>query len=181
MHKESGFAIIDVHGVGYKVFSSAETLSRVATKKNVSVTLWTHLAVRDDALDLYGFCEKEELEFFELLLSVSGIGPKSAITILNVASVRSIKSAIASGDATHLTKTTGIGTKKAEKIILELRDKLDVLDSDIGEQKEITDASEALQALGYSRREAQDALRKVPRLITSTEAKIKEALKLLGR
>lgn len=181
VHKESGLAIIDVHGVGYKIFASAETIESIAKKKDAPVTLWTYLAVRENALDLYGFLDKESLEFFELLLSVSGIGPRSALAILNIAPVRTLRSAIASGDASHLTKTTGIGTKKAEKIILELRDKIDVSDSEVGAHKEASDAIEALQALGYSRREAQDALKKVPQVFSSTEAKIKEALKLLGK
>lgn len=173
------FVVIGVGGVGFKVSTTREALEQL--RPNATVTLFTYLAVREDALELYGFLDKDSRDFFELLLTVSGIGPKSALAILNVAAVKILKSAIASGDASHLTKTTGIGTKKAEKIVLELRDKLDVLESEIGGHKEAADAIDALQALGYSRREAQDALKKVPHTTSSTEAKIKEALKTLGK
>ncbi|OHA17981.1 MAG: Holliday junction DNA helicase RuvA [Candidatus Taylorbacteria bacterium RIFCSPHIGHO2_01_FULL_46_22b] len=177
---ENGEAVIDVNGVGYIVRTTRETLQEISKNKQTPVTLWTYHVVREDSSDLYGFPDRETLRFFEALLSVSGIGPKSAINILNVAPVKSIQSAIVSGDPTHLTKTTGIGTKKAEKIILELRDKLDVLEGELDAHRETNDVIDALQALGYSRKEAQDALKKVPST-GSAEIRIKEALKLLGK
>lgn len=181
IHRGKGELVVEASGVGFLIYVKQATLDEIAKSKETSVALWTHHAVRENSAELYGFLHRETLEFFELLIQVSGIGPKSALAILNVAPVPALKSAIASGDATHLTKTTGIGTKKAEKIILELRDKVDSLDSEPAGHNEISDAIDALQALGYTRREAQDALRKVPHAITSTEAKIKEALKLLGK
>lgn len=179
-HVDEGYAVIDVHGIGYKVFCTRETLGALG-KVGGETLIWTYLSVRENALDLYGFSDRETLSFFTLLLSVSGIGPKSALAILSVASVRALKSAIASGDPDYFKKTTGIGTKKAEKIILELRDKLDIAEGELGEHRESADAVDALEALGYSRREAESALKKLPKDITSAEAKIKEALKYLGR
>lgn len=179
--REGTYAIIDVGGIGYKVFASKETLVELGQKKDSPVSVWTYLAVREDALDLYGFIEKDSLRFFELLLSVSGIGPKSALAILNIAPVKTLESAIASGDPSHLTKTTGIGRKKAEKIILELKDKIEMLEGEIDAHREAEDVMEALQALGYSRRDAQEALKKIPKGTASTEVKIKEVLKLLGK
>ncbi len=177
--KNANMLTIIVGGVGFSVSVPRDTAE--AARLNAEIKLFTYLAVRENALELYGFPDNDTLVFFELLLTVSGIGPKSALAILNIAPVKTLRSAIASGDASHLTKTTGIGTKKAEKIILELKDKIDVLESELGGHRETADAIDALQALGYSRREAQDALKKVPHLTTSTEAKIKEALKILGK
>lgn len=180
-HRGKDYLIIDAGGVGYKVFATRETIAAVGKQSGGPASVWTHLAVREESLDLYGFPDEESLQAFELLLSVSGIGPKSALAILNVASLSVLRSAIASGDASHLTKTTGIGTKKAEKIVLELKDKFIVSDSDIGVHREAEDVVDALTGLGYSRREAQEVLKKIPEVFASTEAKIREALKILGK
>ncbi|MFA5841419.1 MAG: Holliday junction branch migration protein RuvA [Candidatus Paceibacterota bacterium] len=174
------YVILDVGGVGYKVYLSMENL-RLAGKKKDAIRLWTHLAVREDAMDLYGFIEKAELEFFELLIGISGIGPRSALGILNIAPVENIKKAVSSGDSSYLTKVSGIGRKTAEKIIIELRDKLGAwTDTGTPELQEEADAIEALQSLGYSQHEARSALKKVPREILGAGSRVKEALKLLG-
>ncbi len=174
------YAVLDVGGVGYKVYLSMETLRLVAKKKD-EVSLWTHLAVREDAMDLYGFVEKAELEFFELLIGISGIGPRSALGIMSIAPVENIKRAVSSGDSSYLTKVSGIGRKTAEKIILELRDKLGKwTDTGAPELREESDAIEALQSLGYSQGEAREALKKVAREISGTGKRVKEALKLLS-
>jgi Holliday junction DNA helicase RuvA len=174
------YAVLEVGGVGYKIYMSVENLRLVAKEKD-SVKIWTHLAVREDAMDLYGFTGKADLEFFELLIGVSGIGPRSALGILNIAPVENIKKAVSSGDSSYLTKVSGIGRKTAEKIIIELRDKLGAW-TEVGspELKEESDAMEALQSLGYSQHEARDALKKVPHNISGTGKRVKEALKLLG-
>lgn len=177
--KRNNCLIIEVGGVGYKIYTTREIAGAMPMDKNA--LLWTHLSVREDSQTLYGFKEKTDLEFFEMLLTVSGIGPKSALTILNIAPVSALRSAIASGDAGHLTKTTGVGLKKAEKIILELKDKFDLVEGELEAHKEISDATDALVALGYSRREASEALKKVPASKDKTEEKIKEALRLLGK
>src|SRR3989344_4807077 len=118
------YVIVDVSGVGYKLFTSLETLKTLPAKISEPIKLFTHLYVRETALELYGFASMAELEFFEQLIGISGIGPKSALGILSVAPLDSLKHAIASGETTYLTKISGIGKKIAEKIIVELRDKL---------------------------------------------------------
>ena len=143
--------------------------------------MWTHLAVRENALDLYGFIERSELEFFEMLITISGIGPKSALGILSVAPVDTLRRAISSGDTSYLTKVSGIGRKNAEKIVVELRDKLGAIDANAGGTlREEVDALSALEALGYSAREAREALKAVGNNAISTQEKLKAALKSLG-
>lgn len=181
IHLGERFAVLECNGVGYKVFASPDVL-RALQKNSGETSLWTHLAVRENALDLYGFVEKEELEFFELLISVSGIGPKTALGILSVTTIDNLRRAIASGETALLTKISGIGRKIADKIVLELRDRIDFLESerDSASVRGETDALEALKALGYSEREARETLKKVPRDIAGASDRIKQALKLLG-
>ncbi len=167
---------LDVSGVGYKIYTNTVGLE---SKKGSVTEFWTYLAVRENALDLYGFRSKEELDFFELLITVSGIGPKSAMSILSIATLPNLRHAIASGDTTHLTKVSGIGKKNAEKIVVELKDKLAGL---TGETSMITgdvDAIEALKALGFGEREAREALKKTTG--NTTEEKVRSALKNLNK
>lgn len=182
--KTDKFLIIETGGVGYRVNVSPDTLSRVALRavsgQNSAdeVSFWIHTHVREDILDLYGFLDREELEFFEMLINVSGIGPKGALSILGIASLETLKKAISTGDISYLTKISGIGKKTAEKIVIELRDKLGK-DTSSGSLQGELDALEALKSLGYSQNEARDALKKIsPDL--DTNAKIREALKNLG-
>lgn len=180
-YKGERFIIVEVNGVGYKLFVTPETL-KIASSDQLSVaTFWTYLAVRENALDLYGFLEKRELDFFELLLTVSGIGPKSAQAIISIAPPDILTKAVASGDSSYLTKVSGIGKKSAEKIIIELRDKIGTLETSGENLKGETDAIEALQSLGYTLREAREALQRVDPSITDTSAKVKTALKFLGK
>jgi len=177
--KKAGFAIISAGGVGYKVYGTRETLSSLKEKENAS--LWTFLAVREGALDLYGFKSEEGLLFFELLLTVPGIGPKSALAILDIADVETLRSAIVAGNAGYLTKVSGIGKKTAEKIVLELRDK--VGKSTVNSARALSGDEEALEAmrtLGYTHSEAREALRKVPAQVEGGSARLREALRLLG-
>ena len=174
-----GYAIISANGVGYKV--ALTRAGMVEIQLNEVAVLWTHLAVREDALDLYGFIEEEELRLFEMLISVSGIGPKSALAILDIASVETLKSAISAGKAEYLTNVSGIGKKTAQKIVLELRDKVGI--SPDGSDKSLHGDEEALQAmraLGYSVPEARDALRKVPNDVESGSERLRAALKIVG-
>ncbi|MFA5932079.1 MAG: Holliday junction branch migration protein RuvA [Candidatus Paceibacterota bacterium] len=179
--KTEKFIIVETGGVGYKINISPDTLSK--TKKvDDEIFLWIHTHVREDALDLYGFLDRGELEFFEMLINVSGIGPRSALAILGIASIETLRKAIGTGDTSYLTKISGIGRKTAEKIVIELRDK--VADKNINEKggnslKDELDALEALKSLGYSQNEARDALKKVSP-DTNTNTKIREALKILG-
>jgi len=179
--------ILDVGGVGYTIYVTADSLSRVAQASPESeekMQFWTHLYVRENSLDLFGFLTKAEVDFFNILIGVSGVGPKSALGILGVAPLDTLKQAIASGDASYLSKVSGIGRKTAEKISLELRDKLGAgLDRGAvsGMIKDEQDVIEALEALGYSFKESRDALLQVPKDVSGTENRIKESLKLLGK
>ena len=177
--KEEGFLVIETAGIGYKVFASTGTLSEIGNKKEIS--LWTHLVVRENIMDLYGFTQKEEKEFFELLIAISGIGPKSALAILSLAPVSVLRKAISSNDASYLTKVSGIGKKSAQKIILELSGKVgkSFKGDEVG-LKEEAETLEALQALGYTLGEAREALKKVPTDATGTSERIKATLKILG-
>jgi Holliday junction DNA helicase RuvA len=176
------YALIDVAGIGYKVFLTTGTLSDI-TKDHDNITLFTHLIVREDALDLYGFTTMQERDFFELLISVSGVGPKGALGILSVSSIDNLKKAIASSEVSYLTSVSGIGKKTAEKVVIELRDKLAIFKTDENgfTLRGDSDVIEALKTLGYTQNEARDALQQIPNTITDTNTKIKEALKLLGK
>jgi holliday junction DNA helicase RuvA len=174
------FITVGVGGVGFKIYTTTET--KEVSQSGEKISLFTHLVVREDALDLYGFLTEEELNFFEMIISISGIGPKTAINVLNVSSVSALKRAISTGDTTHLTKVSGIGKKIADKMVLELKDKVKISesDTDITLRDEI-DAVEALKALGYTQNDARRALSEVERKITKTGDRIKEALKILGK
>lgn len=182
VYNNERFIILDVNGVGYKIFTTAESLLFL-TKNQTKITLWTHLVVKEDALDLYGFTSQPELDFFELLITVSGIGPKSALGVLSLAGIETLRKAISSNNTEYLTKVAGIGRKSAEKIVLELKDKLGKIGNPLPEEdldKE-ADVLNALQALGYSIREAREAIKKIPSEITDTGEKIKQTLKQLGK
>ncbi len=169
--------LLDVNGVGYKVFVN---FGDISTAQPREAELFTYLAVRENALDLYGFEKKEEMDFFELLLTVSGIGPKSAMAILSVASLALLKQAISTEDHSLLTKTAGIGKKNAEKIVMELKDKIGTFVSDgTVSSNGHDDAIEALKSLGYSERESRDALKKAAG--ETTEEKVRSALKNLNK
>lgn len=181
-HIDGNTIILSVNGIGYKITASTETVEAVRSRGNASVTLSTYLAVREDALDLYGFLDRESKSFFELLITVSGIGPKSALAIMNLASISLLRRAISKGDPSHLSKVTGIGAKKAEKIVLELKDKLVLGDDEKDEgYRDETDALEALKALGYNERDAREALKKISKEHTEPKDRIKHALKVLGK
>lgn len=176
-----GNVTLDVNGVGYRVHTTLEIIKKLRKEKS-DITFFTHLAVRENSMDLYGFLNEEEVIFFELLISVSGIGPKSGLAIMNLETVINLSSAISQGDTTYLTKVSGIGKKSAEKIIIELRDKTTILGGeDSVLHNEDADALEALQSLGYSVRESREALRSLPKDITGTGERLTAALKQLGK
>jgi Holliday junction DNA helicase RuvA len=180
IYKADKFVIIETNDIGYKVFGTAELLS--VTKIDQVQKIWTYLAVRENALDLYGFASKKELDFFELLITISGVGPKTALGILNVATVDSLRKAISTGETAHLTKVSGLGKKMADKIVLELKGKLGAYEEvDLGQEGEI-DALEALKSLGYSHRESREALQEIDNSAPlTTSQKVKAALKHLGK
>lgn len=173
------FLILEAGGVGYKVFVGPETLRTIPRDRD-TVKIYTAHRQREDAQELYGFLTYGELDLFDLLNSVSGVGPRTALAVLGVASLDMLKKAIAGGETSYLTKVSGIGRKTAEKIIIELREKMGkTMATDEFRHEE--DALEALSSLGYSLREARDALAKVSPDISGAEARIKAALAVLGR
>ncbi len=183
-HKDLHMLIVDVKGVGYKVFVPTDTALDALPGQEIS--LWTYLSVRENALDLFGFKDKENLDLFELLIGISGIGPKTALGILNVASPSMLRQAVAEEDTSYLTRVSGIGKKNADKIVLELRDKLITTSADTGlNMRAEGDALEALVSLGYTERDAREALKKVPNNPPAggenPSERVKQALKILSR
>lgn len=172
--------VLDVGGVGYFV----STIHNKGCREGSEISLHTYLAVRENALDLYGFRDKEELRMFYELNKIPKIGPKTALQILSQVDIATLKKAVATEDPRYLTKMSGIGKKSAEKIVLGLKDALK--DEVLVEKKHVTDGSEtdvidALITLGYSHRDAREALKKIPDAITKTNDRIKHALKELMR
>lgn len=180
--KADHFAVVTVGGFGIKLFASKETLSALPAT-GADVRFFTHLYVREDALDLYGFLTPEGLQFFEMLISVSGIGPKSALSILDIAPLNELRAAIKEGRPDLLTRASGIGRKTAERVIVELRGKVESVKSGLIVEKMETDADlvEALVGLGYRREQARAALAKVDQKISGTEERLKAALAALGK
>lgn len=182
VHVAEKFIIVDVSGVGYKLSITPENIASSILGEHTS--FWVHTAVRENSIDLYGFKNINEMSFFELLLDVSGIGPRSALSILAIAPIDTLKRAIATGDIGYLNKVSGIGKKTAEKIIIELRDKLQDFKNDDdtpGLLRDESDIIEALKSLGYSQNEARDALKQVSPTTTGTNSRIKEALQVLSK
>lgn len=167
-----GFAVVLVGGVGYRVFVA----DAGALVPGSTVSLHIHTVVREDAFDLFGFLELERLELFERLIGISGIGPRGAQKIVGVGTAAKVKGAIMAGDLAFLTAISGIGKKTAQKIILELKG---VLAEDDAPSATDDEALQGLIGLGYPRKQAEEALSQVAG--TSTEARIRGALKLLSR
>lgn len=178
--KEIGAVIVDVGGVGYRVYVSNATFAALPAEAGSPVSLYTYMAVREDSQDLYGFFDRDEMSLFEMLLSVSGIGPKSALAILSLATTTTLRTAIVQNDVGYLTKVSGIGKKTAEKIIVELKDKLGSYVGVGPELREDADVVEVLVSLGYGRDEARGAVKKITGDAVGTSARVKEALKVLS-
>lgn len=170
--------IIKVGGIGFIIQTTPSLVEKMVVGQEIQ--LWTHTAVRENAIDLYGFENKEELAIFEMLLTVSGVGPKSALAILGVAGVKAIEEALTTKDISSLTKVSGVGRKTAEKIVFELGDKVSVITK--GERAtENIDVFEALKSLGYRDRDIQETIKKIPGEVVGANEKIKYALKNLGK
>lgn len=180
--KDTQYCILDVAGVGYKVYLSSAVLSKIA--KDQTVQLFTYNHVREDMLDLYGFMEFAELKLFELLIGVSGIGPKTVLNIFAIGSKDDIVNAIMRADDSFFTGVPRLGKKNAQKIIIELKGKLGStaeleLSEDGGDNQDVI---LALQSFGFSRAEAQEAVRSLDQKAELTaEEKVKLALKYLGK
>jgi len=182
-HKSNGFVILEVNNIGYQVF----ILPLLYADLNIGqeVEFYTHQYVREDSLSLYGFKNLEELELFEMLLSISGIGPRSALAVMSIATVADIKESIGRGDPALLTKVSGIGRKTAERVVLELREKIVKLavDGDKFSPSQLgsSDEIDALMALGYSLSQARETLNGVDAKIKDSGERIRQALKKLGK
>lgn len=181
LNKGQGFVIVETGNIGYQIFVNAVAYADLSIGQEVEFYLYHH--VREDMEDLYGFKSFAELEFFKLLLSVSGVGPKSALGILGMASVEEIKSSIGHCDPSLLTKVSGIGKKTAERIVLELRSKIDYLtplkDGAAG-MSVSGDEIDALMSLGYSLQQAREALKNVEPSIKESGERIRSALRGLS-
>lgn len=177
--------VVQVQGIGYLVSIPNPHLYQL----NAEVTLHTYLAVRETALDLYGFSNKTELAVFEELLTIPKIGPKSALQILNQADLATLQTAVSLEDPGHLTKVAGIGKKTAEKIVQELSNKNSVLFSAVTESgpaagsatPALQDAIDALVTLGYPYQDVRQVVRDLPDTVTNTNDAVREALKILGQ
>ncbi len=178
--KDKDHVLIDVHDVGYKVFLTEYALEHCGVEEEKTFFVYTH--VREQEITLYGFLDEQEQEIFELLIGVSGIGPKAALNILTVADVPTICAAIAAEDTTILTKVSGIGQKTAKKVVNELSGKV-VAPTDLSASTATThsDAIDALRSMGYSVVEARNALADVPSDVTDVGECVRLALKNLGK
>lgn len=187
--KSNDYIVIDVMGIGYKIYmspSAIDTLGEIGQ----TIKVHTHYHVREDSISLYGFKTLEELRMFELLITTSGIGAKSAITILSNITPSSFALAIISNDTSKLVKIPGIGAKTAARIVLELKDKLKETEQIAGEALDIKnkiedntkveEAKSALQVLGYNSKEIIKVFEKMEISSLSVEEIIKNALKLLA-
>lgn len=186
--KTKGYIVVECNGIGYKIFMSDKSLNEVGNIGD-KVKVYTHYHVREDEISLYGFKTDEELRMFELLLSVSGIGARSAITMLSNIEPSEFAFAVISDDVDRMTKIPGIGKKTAQRLILELKDKLkseeiernkEEIEKEIKEVEGLNEAISALQVLGYSRREIDLAFEKADLSGLSTEDIIKKGLVLLS-
>ena len=181
--------IIDVNNIGYRVKISTQT-AELLPKRQEEIIIYTYTHVREDAFLLYGFLTKEELEMFKLLITVNGIGPKGGLAILSAMTTDDIRLAIISGDAKRISKAPGVGTKTAERIILDLKDKVSLDDyltlgengteptkatSNLSVTNTLKDTVEALVALGYN---ASDAMKSVRTISDIDNITVEDALKL---
>jgi Holliday junction DNA helicase RuvA len=178
-HKAANYIIVETNNVGYKVFLPQIFLIPLKVGQDLSLVIHTY--VREDQITLYGFPTLAELEFFELLLTVSGEGPKSAMAIMSLASLEMLKSAIGSEDPTVFTKVAGIGRKTAERVIVELKGKLKDETGSAPSAREHSDALDALLSLGYREAEAREALKAIPKDTSNLQEKVKLALKALSK
>ena len=175
------FIILEVNDIGYKIFAPQNVLESL-NAEGEEQELFIHHHVSEEREELYGFLNFQDLEFFELLMSVSGIGPKSALGVMAQADTQTLKTAIVMEDKSIFTKVSGVGQKTAERIILELKTKIPAdIASSSGYGNQDLEALDALIQLGYSQKEAREALRQAPRDLTLASERIKWALQNLGK
>lgn len=190
--KETNLVVVECNGVGYGCRTTYHTVSQLGSVGE-TVFLYTVLSVREDAMELFGFATKQELECYELLTSVSGVGPKAALSILSDLSPDQFYLTIAAGDSKTLTKTKGIGAKSAQRIVMELKDKVSGTNSGLmsgsggefvaastGSNSEVSEAMEALITLGYTQSEVAPILSKLDTSMNASQL-IRATLQELGK
>ena len=187
--KTINYIVVDVNGIGFKIFMSESAIQRLG-EIGQTVKIYTYMNVKEDEISLYGFITNEELRMFELLISVSGVGAKSAITMLSVITPSKFALAVISNDVKTLTKIPGIGQKSAQRIILELKDKLKTeeaiksndiaITTNIVENNNLEEAVQALKVLGYTRQEIEKVLSKIDINSLTVEDIIRKASSFLG-
>jgi Holliday junction DNA helicase RuvA len=177
--RKDRFVVLETGGIGYKVFLSQQSLSKLSPDAD-ALKLFCYQNVKEDALDLYGFLTYDELDFFEVLMDIRGVGPKSALDIASLGSLEKIKDRILKQDEKIFEGIPGIGAKKAMTIILELTGKIKLL-SGLKSKASTDPAEDTLIQLGFSRQQAKDTLIQVPTSIKDIEERIKLALKVLGK
>lgn len=186
------YAVVECAGVGYRVNISGNTFSKIASSVGKTVKIYTYLSVREDAMELFGFATEDEKRAYELLIGVSGIGPKAAISILSALTVKNLTFAILSGDVKSISSANGVGAKTAARMVLELKDKIgkefpdamQKIDDEpaddggaISESAVMDEARDVLLTLGYTRSEIQSALKGVK--AKDTDSCVREALRKL--
>lgn len=179
------YIVVENNGIGYKINTSGSTIAKTP-KIDENITLYLQQIVREDFIGLYGFLTKEEINMFNLLLTINGIGAKAALSLLSISSVNNLKYAIISGDEKNLVRAPGVGKKTAQRIILELKDKIkpeEIINQEkdhrqVSQEEETIEVLEALIALGYSEKEAGRAVASIDNN-DSIESMIKNALKFL--
>lgn len=179
IQKGENFLVLETDNIGYQIFVSDFLLNKVKIGQNIK--LWTFLYLREEVIELYGFETEDELDFFKKLNTVPNIGPKSALSILSVVRISDLKRAILNENYEVLTKVSGIGKKTAERIIIEMKGKVEKMleiAERTGEDAEVIDA---LVKLGYSLKEAREVVRKIPENIKGARERLKEALKIIGQ
>jgi len=185
--------ILEVGGIGYNIFMPASSLDLIESS-GITIKIYTYLLVREDTLALYGFLTKDDLELYKLLISVNGVGPKGALALMSVLNADEIRFAILAGDAKAIGKAPGIGPKTAQRVIIDLKDKIDLQDAiddtftgaskgsdkaTLGSVRE--EAAEALVALGYSQTEAYKAVRSISADNDDVESVLKQALSIMAK
>lgn len=174
--------IVDVRGVGYKVSSSSDVLSKAKIGEEIKIYIYTH--VREDVLELFGFYDTSSLDLFEKIISISGIGPRTALNIFTIGGSSSITEAITKGDVDFFSEVPRLGRKNAQKLIIELRGKLGSLDELDLSEEEVKSSSEiitALKSFGFSKAEAKEAIKNIDKKADTVEEKVRLALKFLGK
>jgi Holliday junction DNA helicase RuvA len=182
-YRSDKFIIVNAGGIGYRVTIAPKTLNSL-TKKDEKVKLFLHsqLNMREGTFDMYGFTKREDIDLFHLLTSVQGIGPKNAMNIMSTVEAKHIKAAVVNEDPDYLKKVSGLGPKTAQRLVLELKNKVDYLDlgdMSADQLSQESQATEALLALGYSQAQANEALKDLK--ADNLQDRVREALKILSK